>query len=99
MEYFFPGIAWTFHAIILLLENSVKSNLISDSLLDKNLPFGVEKKVSDHLQIFPKLEDSALTQMYRDLVLNNKVRGFLVLCFSGEYFKNSRVLYHIYLTQ
>ena len=50
-----------------------------DSLFDENVPFGVENKVSDHLQILPKWEDSTLKQMYRDPVSNNTVMGFLLL--------------------
>ena len=30
-------------------------NSISDSLFDKNIPFGEENKVSDRLQIFPQI--------------------------------------------
>ena len=44
MDAFFSGSTWNFHAIILLSENSVKLNSISDSVFDKNVPFGVEIK-------------------------------------------------------
>ena len=54
----------------------MKFNSISDSLFDKNVPFGVEKKVSDRLQIYPKLEESALIQLHRAPVSNNTVRFF-----------------------
>ena len=75
MEAFF-GSTWNFHAIILLSENSVKLNSISDSLFDENVPIGVENKMLDRLQIFPKWEDYALTQLYCAPVSNNTVRGF-----------------------
>ena len=81
-EAFFPfGNRWNFHAIILLSENSVNLNSISDYLFDENVPFGVEKKVSDCLQIFHKREYSTLIQLYRASVSYNIVRGFLVLSF------------------
>ena len=73
----FPGNTWNFQAIILLSENSVKSISISDFLFDKNVPIGVEKKVLHRLQIYPKWEDSAMTQVDLAPILNNTVREFL----------------------
>ena len=61
----------------------MKLNSISDSLFDKNVPFGVEKKLSDNLRILPKSEDSVFTLLYLAPVLNNNVRDFfstLVFC-------------------
>ena len=78
MEAFVFSVAHgNFRVIILLSENSVKLNSISDSLFDENVLFVVEKKVSNRLRIFPKWEESALTQLYRAPVSNNIVRGFL----------------------
>ena len=71
----------------LILENSVKSNSIFDSLYLKNVSFGVEKKVSDPLWILTKREDTTLTQLYCAPVLNNTVNDILVLWFSEIYFK------------
>ena len=51
--------------IILLFENSVKLNLILDYLFDKNVPFGVEKKVLNRIRIYPKWEEYDLIQLYR----------------------------------
>ena len=42
----FPDNTWNYHAIVLLSDNSVKLNSSSDSLFDKNIPFGVENNVS-----------------------------------------------------
>ena len=86
-SFYFSGITWNFHAIILLLENSVKFNSISDSLFDKNIPFGVEKKVSDRLKIFSKQEDPDLTQVYCDPVSKNTVRGFFSPLFFWRIFQ------------
>ena len=85
-RYLFFGITWNYHAIIFLSENSVKFDLILDSLFDKNAPFGIERKVSGRPQIFPKQENSALTQLYHAPVYNNTVREFFSTFFSGEYF-------------
>ena len=75
-ESFFYGSTWNFHAIILLLDKYVKFNSILDYIFDKNVPFGLEKKVSGRLWILPKWEHSALTQLCRATVSNNTIRGF-----------------------
>ena len=71
----FPGNTWNFHVIIFLSDNPVKLNSSSDSLFDKNIPFGVENKVLHRLWIIYRWEDFALTQMYLTTVSNNLVRG------------------------
>ena len=72
----YSGSTWNFNYIILLLDNPVKLDSSLDSLFDKNFPFGVEKKVSRCLWIFPKREDSAQTQLQLTSISNNTVFEF-----------------------
>ena len=75
-----------------LLDNSVKFNSISDFLFEKNIPFEVENKVLHRLNIFPKWEYSALTQLNLAPVSNNIVRGFFSTFIFWQIFKNTGAL-------
>ena len=83
---------------MLLSDHSMKLNSISDSLFDKNVPFGVEKKVLRRLQTLTKWEYYALIQLHPAPVSNINVSFFSTLVFWQIFLINSKVLYHSYLT-